>query len=150
MLAKFSGLNPKGPYLRFGKKIHFCVVFTDSINRAREIRKFHVAVRQQRLQNVQKGVMHVQSCSFANLNLLLFAVRRRRCKKLPIVVIHKFCYHGNVTSHLSSLLRAVEKLACSKRSDSGERCGVKKAMKSRGGLCTAPHYLNVCNRLWKS
>ena len=150
MLAKFSGLNPKGPYLRFGKKIHFCVVFTDSINRAREIRKFHVAVRQQRLQNVQKGVMHVQSCSFANLNLLLFAVRRRRCKKLPIVVIHKFCYHGNVTSHLSSLLRAVEKLACSKRSDSGERCGVKKAMKSRGGLRTAPHYLNVCNRLWKS
>ena len=110
MLAKFSGLNPKGPYLRFGKKIHFCVVLTDSINRAREIRKFHVAVRQQRLQNVQKGVMHVQSCSFANLNLLLFAVRRRRCKKLPIVVIHKFCYHGNVTSHLSSLLRAVEKL----------------------------------------
>ena len=25
-------------------------------------------------------------------------------------------------------------LACSKRSDSGERCQVKKAMKSRGGL----------------
>ena len=25
-------------------------------------------------------------------------------------------------------------LACSERSDSGERCGVKKAMKSRGGL----------------
>ena len=25
-------------------------------------------------------------------------------------------------------------LACSKRSDSGERCGVKKAMKSRGRL----------------
>ena len=25
-------------------------------------------------------------------------------------------------------------LACSKRSDSGERCGVKKAIKSRGGL----------------
>ena len=25
-------------------------------------------------------------------------------------------------------------LACSKRSDSGERCGVEKAMKSRGGL----------------
>ena len=110
MLAKFSGLNPKGPYLRFRKKIHFCVVFTDSINRAREIRKFHVAVRQQRLQNVQKGVMHVQSCSFANLNLLLFAVRRRRCKELPVVVIHKFCCHGNVTSHFSSLLRAVEKL----------------------------------------
>ena len=26
------------------------------------------------------------------------------------------------------------RLACSKRSDSGERCRVKKAMKSRGGL----------------
>ena len=59
----------------------------------------------------------------------------------------------------------------SKRSDSGERCEVKKAMKSRGGLgrevrfplsplslprfyfsrCfllrTAPHYLNAWNRL---
>ena len=58
-------------------------------------------------------------------------------------------------------------VACSKRSDSGERCGVKKAMKSRGGLGrevhlspslafifsrsfllrTAPHYLNAWNRL---
>ena len=92
------------------KKIHFCVLFTDFINRAREIRKFHVAVRQQRSRNVQKSVMLVQSCSFANLNLLLFAVRRRRCKKQPVVVIHKFCYHGNVTSHFSSLLRAEEKL----------------------------------------
>ena len=31
-------------------------------------------------------------------------------------------------------LIAKPKLACSKRSDSGERCEVKKAMKSRGGL----------------
>ena len=48
-------------------------------------------------------------------------------------------------------------LVCSKRSDSGERCEVKKAMKSRGGLAfifsrsfllrTAPHYLNAWNRL---
>ena len=63
-------------------------------------------------------------------------------------------------------------LACSKRSDSGERCEVKKGMKSRGGLGrevrelplsplplprfyffvllllrTAPHYLNAWNRL---
>ena len=69
-----------------------------------------------------------------------------------------------------------ETVACSKRSDSGERCRVKKAMKSRGGLgrevrerCslshlssslafifsrsfllrTAPHYLNAWNRLKK-
>ena len=66
-----------------------------------------------------------------------------------------------------------ERLACSKRSDSGERCEVKKAMKSKGGLGrevrerslshlspslafifsrsfllrTAPYYLNAWNRL---
>ena len=66
---------------------------------------------------------------------------------------------------------AYDMLACSKRSDSGERCEVKIAMKSRGGLGrevlshlppppslafifsrsfflhTAPHYLNAWNRL---
>ena len=31
-------------------------------------------------------------------------------------------------------LAAYASVACSKRSDSGERCGVEKAMKSRGGL----------------
>ena len=62
-----------------------------------------------------------------------------------------------------------DRLACSKRSDGGERCEVKKAMKSRGGLGrevrehlspslafifshsfllrTAPHCLNAWNRL---
>ena len=49
----------------------------------REIRHFHVVVVQRRLRNVQKSVMHVQSCCFANLNLFLFCRfrcrRRRRC-----------------------------------------------------------------------
>ena len=51
-------------------------MFTYSIKRARKIRKFHVAVVQRRLRNVQKSVMHVQSCCFANLVIfaLLFAV----------------------------------------------------------------------------
>ena len=40
---------------------------TYSIKRAREIRKFHMAVVQLRLRNVQKSVMHVQSCCFAVL-----------------------------------------------------------------------------------
>ena len=40
--------------------------------------------------------------------------------------------------------RSMESLACSKRSDSGGRCRVKKAMKSRGGLGRA------WNRLWKA
>ena len=47
MWAKFSGLNPKGSYLSLEKeKETFCVVFTCSAKRAREIRKFHVAVVQ--------------------------------------------------------------------------------------------------------
>ena len=80
MLAKFSGLNPKGPYVSLEKdKQNFCVVLTYSIKRAREIRKFHVAVVQQRVRNVQKNVIHVERCFFANLNLLFFAVRRRLC-----------------------------------------------------------------------
>ena len=57
MLAKFSGLNPKGPYLSLEKeKEHFCVVFTYPVRRRRasEIRKFHVAVVQQRLLEMYK------------------------------------------------------------------------------------------------
>ena len=58
------------------------------------------------------------------------------------------------------LTHVMKTIACSKRSDSGERCEVKKAMKSRGGLGreafyffallftrTAPHHLNAWNRL---
>ena len=52
------------------EKESFCVVFPSSTKR--EIRHYHVVVVQRRLKNVQKSVMHVQSCCFANLNLLLF------------------------------------------------------------------------------
>ena len=34
--------------------------------------QFHVVVVQRRLRNVQKSVMHVQSCCFAHLNQLFF------------------------------------------------------------------------------
>ena len=65
MLGKFSGFNPKGPYQSLEKeKETFCAVFTYSLNRAREIRKSHVAVVHRRLRNVR--VMHVGSCCFAN------------------------------------------------------------------------------------
>ena len=105
MLAKFSGLNPKGPYVSLEKeKENFCVVLTYSKKRAREIGKFHVAVVQQRLRNVQTSVMHVRRFFFfANLNVLFFCCSPSPLQKLPIVVIQKFCYHGNVTSHFSSL-----------------------------------------------
>ena len=40
----------------------------------RDNRYFHVVAVQRRQRNVEKRVMHVQSCYFSNLNLLLFAV----------------------------------------------------------------------------
>ena len=60
-------------------------MFINSVKRAREIREFHLAVVQQRLWNVQKSVMLVQSCFLANLNISGFFFwrsrycRRRRC-----------------------------------------------------------------------
>ena len=73
MLGNFSGVNSKGLYLRSEKeKENCCLVFTSSIKR--ETRWFHVVVVQQRQRNVEKSVMHVPSCCFANLNLLCFFV----------------------------------------------------------------------------
>ena len=108
MLATFSGLNPKGPNLSLEKENEtFCAVFTFSVNRALEIRKFHVAVVQRWLKNVQKSVIHVYSCWFTDINLFLFLPvslsSPSLMPKLPFLVIPKFCYHGNVTSHFSSL-----------------------------------------------
>ena len=60
-------------YLGFKKKSEkSCLVFTSSTNR--ELRKFHIVVKQRRQKNAPKSMMHVQSCFFANLKLLLFAV----------------------------------------------------------------------------
>ena len=60
MLAKFSGLNSKGPYLSLQKENeNLRVVLTYSKKRAREVSKFHVVVVQRRLRNLQKSVMHV-------------------------------------------------------------------------------------------
>ena len=65
------------------KKESCCLGFPSSTKR--EIRHFHVVVVKRRLRNVQKikSVMHVQSCCFANINLLLLCRsrcrRRRRC-----------------------------------------------------------------------
>ena len=90
-MATFSGLNPKGLYVSLEKteKQHFCVVLTNFIKRAREIRKFYVAVVQRRLRNVQESVMRVQRCFFANLNLLFFCCSPSPFQKLPIVIIQK-------------------------------------------------------------
>ena len=52
-------------------------MFTSSRKR-HENRHFHVVVIQRRQRNVQKSVMHVQSCCSANLDLYPF--RRFRCR----------------------------------------------------------------------
>ena len=59
------------------------LVYTSSINH--EIRQFHVVVVQRRPRNVQKSVMHVQSCYFANHNLLFFMFSSSKLK-LPNLV----------------------------------------------------------------
>ena len=45
--------------------------FTYSLKRVREVRKFHVSIVQRRLINLQKSVIHVQSCCFANTKKVL-------------------------------------------------------------------------------
>ena len=73
-------LNPKGLHQSSGKeKESCCLLFPSSTKR--EIRHFHVVVVQRRQRNVQKSVMHVQSCCFPCLNLFLFC--RFRCCRRP-------------------------------------------------------------------
>ena len=81
MLTIFSGLNSKRLYGSSGKeKESHCLVFTSS--RKREI--FKVFSRRSRAVTAKKcikNVMHVQSCCFANLTLLLFCHSRCRSRR---------------------------------------------------------------------
>ena len=56
-----------------------CRLFTSSIKR--EIRHFPVVVVQWRQRNVQKSVMHVQSCCFAYSTSRLLLFWRSRCRR---------------------------------------------------------------------
>ena len=89
-VGKIFWLESEGTVSKFWKrKRKFLCVLTYPIKRARQIRKFHVAVVQRRLRNIQKSVMHVQSCYFANVNLLLFYRSRwsprRRCSSFLLL-----------------------------------------------------------------
>ena len=88
MLANFFlTLNSNGLCQNSGKeKESRCLVCTSS--KKREIRYFHVVVVQWRQRNVQKSVMHVQSCCVANLNQLFF---------LPFSLMSPFYCHGQPT-----------------------------------------------------
>ena len=93
----FQELNSKGLYLSSLKeKENRCLVFTSS--RKREIKKFHVVVVQRRQRNVQKSVMHVQSCCFAYLNLLLLCRsrchRHRRCLRCLVSFVKRVSREG--------------------------------------------------------
>ena len=68
MLGKYSGVESERTISKFRKR-NFVVFSPTSTKRAREIKNIHVAVVQRRL---RKGVMHMQSCCSANLNLFLF------------------------------------------------------------------------------
>ena len=69
----FLEMNSKGLYLSFEKKIRKSLSYVFTFFRKREIGHFHVVVVDGK-EMYKKSVMHVQSCCFANLNLLLFPV----------------------------------------------------------------------------
>ena len=74
-------------------------------------------------------------------------------QKLPVVVIQKFCYHGNVTSHFSSLLFAlllcaqtfITKFCSTLRQGRGEQG--KKEFKS-SSLPTLTMSVALINKTW--
>ena len=80
MIAKFSGLNPKGPYLTLEKEKENFLCYSHRLHKAG-------AVVQQRLRNVQKSVMHVQSCSFANLKPIAFLLLSVAVAKLDSLLL---------------------------------------------------------------
>ena len=111
----FLELNSKRLYRSSGKeKESRCLVFTSSTKR--EIRHFYDVVVQRRQRNVQKSVMHVQSCCFANPNPLLFCRsrwRRRRCCLSSL--LHQRVHHPYVTRGIKkeNLLKTTDSHDCS-------------------------------------
>ena len=95
MLAKFSKAESERNAFKFRKrkrKRKFCVVFTYSIKQAREIRKFHVAVDQRRLRNVQKSVKHVQSCCFAKGQVIRATFSHNLSRNIVALQVEKRCF----------------------------------------------------------
>ena len=93
MLAIFLELNSKGLYQSSEKEKESGYLSIPSSTK-REIRQSHVVVVQRRQRNVQRSVMHLQSCCFTCLNLLLFC--RSRCRHL------RRCVNSLVFRHVAS------------------------------------------------
>ena len=103
------GLNPKGPYLSLEKeRENFCAVFTNSIERAHESRKFHVAISATTAKKCTKkrdASAKFFFCQYEPISFLpLSMLPPSSLLQLTIVVMQSFCYRSNVTSHLSSRL----------------------------------------------
>ena len=109
ILANIFGVEFERTVSKFRKrKRKFCLVFPSLTKR--EIWHLHVVVVQWRQRNVHKSMIHVQSCCFACLNLLLFRCsrcrRRRRCLSSLIVntgnSVQSICPHS---AHWVKLLK---------------------------------------------
>ena len=116
MLANVLELNSKGLYQSSRKeKQSCCLVFPFSTKR--EIRHVHLEVVQGRPRNVQKSVMHVQSCCFANINLLHFCRsrcrRRRRCLSSLMAKPGTWDQDGWILANFFSAFLWIEKRSCS-------------------------------------
>ena len=91
ILVNFSGVEFLSAVCNSEKEIEIrCLVLTSST--LREIKKFHFVYLQRRQRNVQKSVMNVQSCCFADLNLLRCCRFhcRRRCLCLSSLISSLF------------------------------------------------------------
>ena len=95
---------------------------TNSIKRARQIRKFHVADLQWWLRNIQKSVMYGQSCCFADINRLPFCrsrCRRRLCRCSPPLLwcrnVATIVMRHHPSPFYSGLFRGLAHIICTKK-----------------------------------
>ena len=77
MLANCSGVVLKD-CIKVQEKKKKVVVLCSRPRQDVKFRHFHVVIVQRRQRNVQKSLMHLQICCFANLNQLLLC--RSRCR----------------------------------------------------------------------
>ena len=111
MLAIFSGFEFKKTASEFRKRKRKSLLSSFTSSTKREIRHFHVVVVQRRQRNVQTSVMHVKSCCFANLNLLLFAVLTTLL--LSSLIFARTALWNPVSSSYTSLLDQHQVANCS-------------------------------------
>ena len=110
----FLEMNSKRLHQSSGKEIETrSLVFTSS--EKREIRQFHVVVVHWRQRNVQKSVMHVQSCCFANLNQLRFCSSLWRCPSSLLKGEHSVAMLGQCCNYSKQCCNAVLRLKSSLR-----------------------------------